>query len=48
MFIGRWFDRVGLKVVDVKGGGGGGKLKKLKVKSFIMEFEEVIFFGLIN
>ena len=48
MFIGRWFDRVGLKVADAKGGGGGGKPKKPKVKSFIMELEEAILPGPIN
>ncbi|CEF99605.1 Zinc finger, CW-type [Ostreococcus tauri] len=52
MFIGRWFDHVGLKVVDRGGGGGGGSAKPKKAKSLtknvIIEVDESFVPGPIN
>ena len=45
MFIGRWFERVGLEIAD---GKGGGKSKKAKTKSVMMELDEAFIPGPIN
>jgi len=45
MFIGRWFERVGLEIAD---GKGGGKSKKSKTKNVMMELDEAFIPGPIN